>query len=1157
MTTKPENIEETIEQSIMTKVKNFFDLYKKLNYDYLYDFLDSISLAEVFGSDEEKQIIWNIFTKNSNEIKEIDYETCKVGMFELFEFYGITSSEENETKNDQSNYLSSSGMKEIYDSPTKSFIQNLRDSLGNKDKKLDELLTRISLRKSAEKHDKIPHYNTPFLDKDEIDNTNITDNVDESKNFAKNFQNNFSVNKPTHRRQITKTFTEIDIDKLQQLRKVFSLLDLRNKEHVYVSELQEVIRKYKFIKLTQDELINFLSLISDDLIQRKEDSNIAPVNNNLKKNSISGLLKLSINFELYSRAISVIEQQLLQKNSDTFTEKNDSYEITENYSEMIEELHSKELESVDYVMVLADTLKSIEYLNKNSIIENYEKILNKNFQANETKQNVLENIKEGVKYMSSKFKDMEIFLKEMNSMSTKKQNKLAYLKLIISKIENNLKNAEEDYRTLFQKFNSQQPVEIDEETELLIEENKYLKDQKILKDEEIGKLEKISDEKDEQIYDLMAKLEKSANVEKDLKANFNLLKSEYDSLKKNYDNLINDIYEKIKKEEEKNEKEQQMSNDKNSNLKNSGKKDSINLNTNTKSMSERDTIIKLRDKIKFNEENKKIFDMNYEQLILYTLNIENLNKQLEEKNSLKEKRIKDLEAEVAELTQTNSESSKALHLLKSENVRLHSKITEMTRDIEMNSIFRPSNVLGSRISRISVSNNNYSKDRKSDVSNQPVSNAGNRFTKMQKIFESSTDNTEVRISKMELEQVEAPRFKKKLTSVEEDFNSSQKDEGNLKQLPINSSNIVQNSNFNFNPNTNLQPQNSFKLDTRANNTIGSSNLEISLSNQNYLFSKKDSFMDEERNLFDEKGGTTTLLDQYYNDDQEGEIGENNFIFNQVSQENNFNYASSNISKSKILHSESKELEAKIHDTKIQNRESNLDLQIIDQNDDKEYIVDIIDDNPFGEKENDDRLSIREEKNTYDVGSPHGSSGMNDSVDLKAIARHSPFKIDLDLQKREKLKQLVRDNIAVNLHDSIKNQNLTKRNGKMPSLITEEILEEDINGEIIGSTLRSSNPRLSLQNHLEEKKGFHQRVDTIEDIGLVFNKDSQYMCYDFLTLRKTEAILKMFEENHEDVSSYEMFSDNIYLIDENNKKSKKYLFITSKKKKILVNFLKKF
>jgi hypothetical protein len=184
---------------------------------------------------------------------------------------------------------------------------------------------------------------------------------------------------------------------------------------------------------------------------------------------------------------------------------------------------------------------------------------------------------------------------------------------------------------------------------------------------------------------------------------------------------------------------------------------------------------------------------------------------------------------------------------------------------------------------------------------------------------------------------------------------------------------------------------------------------------------------------------------------------------------------------------------------------------------------------------------------------------DDSVDLQGIVRNSPLDIDLDLEKREKLKQIAKDTVT----KSIKNTQVKKVNGKFPSLITEEILEEDQNGEIIGQRISTQTQRISNQTQrmssniqrgsntmrattdsdFDEKK-LHKRQDTIEDIGIIFNKDSQYMCYDFLTLRKTEAIIKMFEDNHEDVSSYEMFSDNIYLVEESYKKSKKNIFITS-------------
>ena len=59
--------EETIEQSILSKVKNYFDLHKNLRYEDLNNFLDSINLAEVFSSDEDKETIWFLFTEAFDE----------------------------------------------------------------------------------------------------------------------------------------------------------------------------------------------------------------------------------------------------------------------------------------------------------------------------------------------------------------------------------------------------------------------------------------------------------------------------------------------------------------------------------------------------------------------------------------------------------------------------------------------------------------------------------------------------------------------------------------------------------------------------------------------------------------------------------------------------------------------------------------------------------------------------------------------------------------------------------------------------------------------------------------------------------------------------------------------------------------------------------
>ena len=65
----------------------------------------------------------------------------------------------------------------------------------------------------------------------------------------------------------------LKIEQLYELKKLFKLLDLRGKDYIYISDVQEVVKKYKFIKLNQNELLFFLSQFSikdniDELIRK-------------------------------------------------------------------------------------------------------------------------------------------------------------------------------------------------------------------------------------------------------------------------------------------------------------------------------------------------------------------------------------------------------------------------------------------------------------------------------------------------------------------------------------------------------------------------------------------------------------------------------------------------------------------------------------------------------------------------------------------------------------------------------------------------------------------------------------------------------------------------------------------------------------------------
>jgi hypothetical protein len=603
---KDEN--ETITTNIIKKVSNFFKNYGKgkLTYELLNDFLEELNLSDVFGSDKDKAIIWNIFTRIAGNQMEIDEKACKQGMLEIFDFYGVTTHDEPEVK--------------LQDKAL------LQESVEIKEKKLDDLLNRMSTGKKSTEVRK----------------------------------------KPRHERKITKIFTEINIDKLQQLRKVFSLLDLRNKEFVYIADIQDVIKKFKFIKLTQDELINFLSFISDDL-----KANLDILNNG----------KLSINYDLYSRAMSAIEQQILQNTlSDTYVEKNDSYDTNENWNDLLEELLAIETEGSDYILVLSELVKCIEARVNESIVNSYERLSNKTLLAGETETSLKENINEGINGFRNKVKDVNIFLKELNKTINKNSPKIESLKQIINKIETNFKTLEDDYRNIFERLNSTQPIEINEDTERLLDENTFLNEQIAQRNNNIEDLNKQINVRDEQLFNLQVRLDKYTIKEKENQTEYYKIKHTHDELKKTYDQLLNDIYVKIQNEE------------KHTNIKTEKfNKDTI----------ANETIRKLREKLIKNEDSKKIFEMDYEQLVIYTCKVEIENKQHEENKIIFEKKIKDLEKELQDMMNKYNESQKQTYLIKSENSRLQNKITELNRDNEMNMIYRPSRALNTRLSRVS------------------------------------------------------------------------------------------------------------------------------------------------------------------------------------------------------------------------------------------------------------------------------------------------------------------------------------------------------------------------------------------------------------------------------------------------------------------------
>jgi hypothetical protein len=537
----------------------------------------------------------------------------------------------------------------------------------------------------------------------------------------------------------------------------------------------------------------------------------------------------------------------------------------------------------------------------------------------------------------------------------------------------------------------------------------YLGEQLADKNNEIEDLNKQIDVRDEQLFNLQVKLDKFTIREKENVTEYNKLKYAHDELKKTYDQLLNEIYEKIQNEEKMNSE---------------GGKDKINKKTAINP--ENDTIRKLREKLVKHEDSKKIFEMNYEQLIIYTCNLEIANKQHEENKLHYEKRIKDLEKELQDVYSKYNESQKQIHMLKSENSRLQNKVNEVNRDLEMNMIYRPSKALNTRLSRVSKFDTKGSgklafqpsKAAKIFESENEVVKNNNNIANQAVVNNNETMLSEIRLST--LDEVDSSRNVNRLNN-DNTFVFKNNDNFNLTA-----------SKFNFTPD--MQEQ---------------------------------SMTNNQSNIFGNRADESSFNDKYLFDGGKGKDDET------------FTNIDSFSAKPSMV-------------------------------DGKQVIMDYMEDNPFEKNVDEDDVA---------------ATDLNDSVNLKAYSKNSNLDVNIEefQQRREKQKQK-----EIN--------KLKKLNTKTPSLINEEEVEEDVEKEKISL---KKDEKVSLGG----AKG-HNRMNTYEDLGQVMTKDSEYMCYDFLTLRKNMAIIKILEENWEDVSSYEMFSDNIYLIDDSNRKSKKYLFITS-------------
>ena len=603
---------------IIEKTKLFFKSFNELTKENLETYLECIELLDIWNTKEEKEFLWNSFYKYNINGKVIEYSVIK-GLNELF-------SKDNKF-NSLINY------------EEKDSLNIIRLSY---DKKKSSSIIKSSSICSSE---------------------NISDN--KIGIIKKDNLNEFINNRR--------------IKELKQIKNIMTLLNyepnnsMDKNNSIKISEIKELFYKYPFLKMQKDHIINYLSNISNFTLSKNNNydqdddthefiinNDLLELSNKLIDNKIKQFEKESIcNEELFDNSNNEILLSNMNESIDNDIE-NKIKTIMDTILEIDEEFKG-------YIQILKDTEKILRN-NNTSIIENFKKILllkeekykNKSVNKIEDKDDEKEveiNIENELFFINYKSNELDLFLEKSEKICEKKEIITQFLiKLVSNLIQKYLNLIKENKDLILNKK----------------EEEKIKDEQLIISDEKISKLnnEKISLEN--KIKDLLEQIEKDTKLYKnnqttlkevddnynltlkELEKNnkeINILKKENKKLKDDYDSLIKEI-EKININNEIKLKEYEKS---------------LKLNAKTN----------IEKKRKLNEVEKKLCYINYEELLEYSIDLnEKFNlkeKEIEQINQLlkeKDKKINQLEIDLELYREKVSLLSKEIHSLKEKKLEI-------------------------------------------------------------------------------------------------------------------------------------------------------------------------------------------------------------------------------------------------------------------------------------------------------------------------------------------------------------------------------------------------------------------------------------------------------------------------------------------------------
>ena len=298
-----------------------------------------------------------------------------------------------------------------------------------------------------------------------------------TKGIGSGPSNKLALNK--YKQRAIDEFDCLDNNSLIQFKKIFALLKL-NKSNLKVTynELNDICSKHKFIKIDIKDIWKYLAFcVYEENIKNLEFKKEYILNNDIIEEVKDYIDQKIINEDLDYDSDNIDKEN---DNDNDSVSSNGDKKLDEDNIELIEKIIKQSNNLNENNMILMEIKNDIRKYNNNMIDCGY-KILNKE----EFNMDEMESNKE---LINEKIFQIEEFYNKTRNENENNINKMELLKEKIKYTNENMKTLKDDYKALLEKYNNNQEIDIDEETERLLYENMMLTQEKENKEQEIENL---------------------------------------------------------------------------------------------------------------------------------------------------------------------------------------------------------------------------------------------------------------------------------------------------------------------------------------------------------------------------------------------------------------------------------------------------------------------------------------------------------------------------------------------------------------------------------------------------------------------------------------------------------------------------------------------